>query len=60
MACLAVLAADSLAVLATHCHAFQTAVPYAPGFLGFREVPAYLAAWRRAQARAGPQRLADS
>lgn len=49
VACLAVLSADSLAVLATHCHTFETDVAYQPGFLGFREVPAYLTVWEAAQ-----------
>jgi Endonuclease V len=42
--------ADTLAVLATYCHAFTAEVPYEPGFLGFREVPAYLAVWEQAKA----------
>lgn len=49
VACLAVLEWPSLGVLATHCHAFRTELPYEPGFLGFREVPAYLAVWAAAQ-----------
>lgn len=51
LACLAVLSAETLAVLATFCRAFETDVPYEPGFLGFREVPAYLEVWAMAQVR---------
>ena len=36
-------------LVATHCRAFTTEVAYAPGFLGFREVPAYLDVWASAQ-----------